>query len=136
VASSKQIEREIAQTLGLPAPVVKKWRSKVAAYKRAIAKLEAGYSDDLFFAAARARDALDNMIWEATAHVPYVAGQSASESDAIKALQRERKELVSSTWDQAKEKGVAANREALEKERKRLDEEIREARRPYEWMRR
>lgn len=134
--SAKQLEREIAQVLGLPAEVTKKWRSKVAAYKRAIAKLEANYSDDLFYAAVRARDALDKMIYEATAHVPYDPSKPAHLSDAIQALERERKELVSSTWEQAKERGREANRLSHEAESKRLREEEREARRPYEWMQR
>lgn len=71
--SAVQLDREIAQSLALPPAVLKKWRSKVAAYKRAIGRLEAGYSDDLFYAAVRARDALDKMIYEATAHAPYSA---------------------------------------------------------------
>lgn len=134
--TAAQLDREIAQSLGLPAEVLKKWRSKVAAYKRAIAKLEAGYSDDLFYAAARARDALDKAIYEATAHVPYDPAKPAHTSDAIQALERERKELVSSTWEQAKERGREANRRAGEEEIKRLREKEREAQRPYEWMRR
>jgi len=134
--SAAQLDREIAQSLGLPAEVTKKWRSKIAAYKRAIAKLEAGYSDDLFYAAVRARDALDKAIYEATAHVPYDPAKPAHTSDAIQALERERKELVSSTWEPAKEHGREANRRASEAESKRLREEEREARRPYEWMRR
>ena len=47
-----------------------------------------------------------------------------------------RKELVSSTWEQAKERGREANRRAGEEEIKCLHEKEREARRPYEWMRR
>lgn len=133
--SAKQLEREIAQTLGLPATVMKKWRSKVAAYKRAIGKLEAGYSDDLFYAAARARDALDKVIHEATAYVPHDLSTPAYQSEAIQSLERERKELVSSTWELAKERGREANRRASDAEIKRLKEEEREAKRPYEWMR-
>ena len=134
--SAAQLDREIAQSLGLPPAVLKKWRSKVAAYKRAISKLEAGYSDELFYAAVRARDALGKMIYEASAHVPYDPAKPAHASDAIQALERERKELVSSTWEQAKERGREANRRAGEAESKRLREEERNARRPYEWMRR
>ena len=134
--TAAQLDREIAQSLGLPAVIMKKWRSKIAAYKRAIAKLEAGYSDDLFRAAVKVRDKLDDMINEAAAHAPYVPGQSPYLSDAIEALNRERKELVSSTWAQAQERGHEANRRAGEAESKRLREEEREARRPYEWMRR
>jgi hypothetical protein len=134
--SVKQLEREIAQSLGLPAAITKKWRSKVAAYKRAIAKLEAGYSDDLFYATVRARDALDKMIYEASAHVPYDPAKPAHMSDAIQALERERKELVSSTLEQAKERGREANRRVGDEKIKRLREEEREVQRPYEWMRR
>lgn len=134
--SAAQLDREIAQSLGLPDVVTKKWRSKVAAYKRAIAKLEAGYSDELFHAAARARDALDKAIYEATAHVPYDPAKPAHTSEAIQALERERKELVSSTWEPAKERGREANRRSGEEEIKRLREQEREARRPYDWMRR
>lgn len=132
--SAAQLDREIAQSLGLPAAVTKKWRAKVAAYKRAIATLEAGYSDDLFYAAVRARNALDKMIYEAAGHVPYDPAKPAHLSDAIQALERERKDLVSSTWAQAKERGLEANRRARDEESKRLREEEREARRPYEWM--
>ena len=115
---------------------MKKWRSKIAAYKRAITKLEESYSDDLFRAAVKARDKLDDMINEAAAHAPYVPGQSPYLSDVIEALNRERKELVSSTWAQAQERGREANQRTGEAESKRLREEEREARRPYEWMRR
>lgn len=134
--SAAQLEREIAQALGLPSAVTKKWRSKVAAYKRAIAALEEGYSEDLFHKAVRARDALDKVIDEAAAHVPYVPGQSPYESEAIQALSRERKDLVSSTWERAQDLGHEANRRAGESEIRRLREEEREARRPYDWMRR
>lgn len=134
--SAAQLDREIAQSLGLPGAVTKKWRSKVAAYKRAIATLEESYSDDLFYAAVRARDALDKAIYEATAHVPYDPARPAHMSDAIQALERERKELVASTWEQAKERGREANRRASDAEVKRLREEEREAQRPYDWMRR
>lgn len=134
--TSAQLDREIAQTLGLPAEVVKKWRSKVAAYKRAIAKLEAGYSEDLFYAVVRARDALDKAIYDAAAHAPYVAGKSPYLSDAIQTLQRERDALVSSTWEQAQERGREANYRRGRQEIKRLKEEEHEVNRPYEWMRR
>lgn len=129
-----QLDREIAQAVGLPADVLKKWRSKVAAYKRAVAAVESGYTEDGFWKMVKARDALDKMISEATAHVPYVAGQSQYESDAIQALERERKALVSSTWEQAKERGREANYRSLRGEIKRIAEEEREAKRPYEWM--
>ena len=134
--SATQLDREIAQSLGLPAAITKKWLSKIAAYKRAIAKLEAGYSEDLFRAAVKARDKLDDTINEAAAYAPYVPGQSPYLSDAIQALNRERKALVSSTWEQAQERGHEANRLVHQAESKRLREEEREARRPYEWMRR
>lgn len=134
--TAAQLEREVARALGLPPTVTKKWRSKVAAYKRAIVNLEGGYSDELFRVAVRARDALDKVINEAAAHVPYVAGQSPYQSDAIQALERERKELVSSTWERAQERGHEANRRFYAEEMKRLREKEREARRPYDWMRR
>jgi len=134
--SAAQLDREIAQTLGLPPAIMKKWRSKVAAYKRAIGKLEEGYSDDLFHAAVKARGKLDDTINEAAAYAPYVPGQSPYLSDAIQALENERKQLVSSTWQQAQEKGREASYKRGREESKRLQEEEREARRPYEWMRR
>ncbi len=134
--TAAQLTREIAQTLGLPAEVVKKWRSKVAAYKRAVADVEAGYTDEGHLKMARARDALDKMIYEAAGHVPYAPGKPAHESEPIRALERERKELVSSTWDQAQERGRAARYQRGRAEVKRLEEEAREARRPYDWMRR
>ena len=115
---------------------MKKWHGKIAAYKRAIAKLEAGYSDDAFRAAVRARDALDKTIYEGVAHIPWAPGQKQHEADAIQALERERKALVSSTWQQAQDRGRDANRRASEAEIKRLREEEREVQRPYDWMRR
>jgi hypothetical protein len=131
-----QLDREIAQAIGLPADVLKKWRSKVAAYKRAVAAVESGYTDADFWKMVKARDALDKAISEATAHVPYVARSSAHESELIQALERERKALVSSTFQQAQDRGRAANERASRAEIKRLKEEEREARRPYEWMKR
>jgi len=133
-----QLDREIAQAvdLGLPVEVMKKWRSKVAAYKRAVASVEASYTDEGHLKMARTRDALDKMIYEAGGHVPYVPGHPAYESEPIRALQRERDELVSSTWAQAQEHGHEANYRRYREESKRLQEEEREARRPYEWMRR
>ena len=134
--SPAQLDREIAQSLGLPRAVLKKWRSKIAAYNRAIGKLEAGYSDEIFYAAVRARDALDKMIYEATAYVPSDPARPQHASEAIQALERERRELVSSTWAQAQERGREANRREGEAEIRRLREEEREARRPHDWTRR
>jgi len=137
-----QLDREIAQSLGLPPAVVKKWRSKIAAYKRAVVLVENGdTSTEAILKMAKARDALDKTIYEAGAHVPYVVGQSRTEArgpeaDAIKALQRERDELVSSTFQQAQERGRAVRQKSYEAEIERLREEEREAQRPYEWMRR
>ena len=85
---------------------------------------------------ARARDTLDKLIYEATAHVPYEAGRPAHLTEAIQALERERKALVASTWEQAQERGREANYRRSREESKRLEEEERESRRPYEWMRR
>jgi hypothetical protein len=134
--SVSQLDREIVQILGLPPEIMKKWRSKVAAYKRAISKLEEGYSEELFHRAVSARNALDMLKNEAAAHVPYIPGQSPYLSEPIQALERERKELVSSTWEQAQERGREANYQRYREEGKRLREEEREAQRPYEWMRR
>jgi hypothetical protein len=131
-----QLVREIQEALGLPPAVVKKWRSKISAYKRAVATMEAGYTEDAFRAMVRARDALDKAIYDATAHVPYVPGGAPHLAPPIQKMEAERKELTSSTWHQAQEKGREANRRASEAEIKRLKEEEREARRPYEWMRR
>jgi hypothetical protein len=122
-----QLDREIAQAIGLPVDVLKKWRSRIAMYKRAVAAVESGYTDADFWKMVKARDALDKVIYEATAHVPYT-------SDAIQALERERKELVSSTWEQAQERGREANYRSLRGEIKRITEEEREAKRPYAWM--
>jgi hypothetical protein len=104
-----QFDREIAQAI-LPPAIMRKWNAKVAAYKQAINKLEAGYSDDLFKGAAHARDALDKTINEAAARVPYVPGQSPYSSEAIQALERERKQLVTLTQlAQSAERGREAN---------------------------
>jgi hypothetical protein len=131
-----QLVREIQEALGLPPAIVKKWRSKISAYKRAVATMEAGYTEDAFRAMVRARDALDKAIYEAGAHVPYVADEPAHLSPAILALEKERVELLGKTWLQAQERGREVKRRAGEAEIKRLKEEEREAKRPYEWMRR
>jgi hypothetical protein len=137
-----QLAREIAQSLGLPPDVVKKWRSKIKAYKRAVAVVEGGdTSTEAILKMAKARDALDKAIYEAGAHVPYVSGQSwtqaqGPEADAIHALQKERDELVSSTFQQAQDRGREARSQAHRAEVKRIEEKIREANRPYEWMKR
>lgn len=131
-----QLDREISEFIGLPAEITKKWKSKVAAYKRAVAAVEAGYTDAGHMKMAKARDALDNVIYEATAHVPYVVGGKPHLSPPIQALERERKELLASTWDRAQERGREANYKRLRGEIKRLTEEEREVRAPYEWMRR
>ena len=68
--------------------------------------------------------------------MPYVVGGKPHLSPPILALERERKELVSSTWDRAQERGREANYRSHQKEISRLKEEEREARAPYEWMRR
>lgn len=131
-----QLDREIQEAIGLPPAVVKKWRSKVAAYKKAVAKMEAGYSEPAFWTMVRARDALDKMIYEATAYVPYVEGSPSHLSPPILALEKERAELVGKTWLQAQQKGREANERAHREGVKRLKEEEREINRPYEWMRR
>lgn len=129
-----QIDREIQEALGLPPEIMKKWRSKIAAYKRAVAAMEAGYSDDAFRTMVKARDTLDKVIYEATGHVPYTAGRPAHLAAPIVAMEAERKELVGRTWHQAQEKGREANYRRLRGEIKRITEEEREAKRPYEWM--
>jgi cell division septum initiation protein DivIVA len=131
-----QLDREIVQSLGLPAAILKKWKSKIAAYKRAVARVAAGYTDADYWKMVKARDALDKMISEAAVHVPYVAGKSQYESDAIQALERERKLLVSLTWEKAQEQGRTANYLAQQIEIEKLKQEEREAKRPYEWMKR
>ena len=136
MVKTAQLDREIAQALGLPAAFMKKWRAKIAAYKRAVADVEDGYTDDGFRKMVRGRDALDKLIYEATSFVPYEAGRPAHLSEAVQALERERKALVAGTWEQAKERGREANYRRLRGEVKRIEEEEREARRPYEWMRR
>jgi len=129
-----QLDREIQDALGLPPTITKKWRTKIAAYKRTVAKMEAGYSDDVFRAMVKARDALDKVIYDATGRVPYVAGSPAHLAPPIQAMEAERKELLGRTWHQAQEKGREANYSRLRGEIKRLTEEEREAKRPYEWM--
>jgi len=133
---ASQLDTEIQTALGLPPAVVKKFKSKLAAYRKAVADLEAGYTDAKLMKMAKARDAIDYTIWDATAHVPYDAGKAASSAAPIVEMQRERDELVRSTWERAKERGHEANAKAHSTERKRIDEEIREANRPYEWMKR
>ena len=115
---------------------MKKWRTKIAAYKRAVAGVEAGYTEEGFRKMVKARDALDKLIYEATSHVPYVVGGQPHLSPPIQELERERKELVSSTWERAQERGREARYQSLRSEVKRLESEEREARRPYEWMKR
>lgn len=134
--TSAQLDRDIAQTLGLPAAFVKKWRAGITAYKRAVTRVEEGYSEDGFRKMVQTRDALDKLIYTAGALVPYVAGRSAHESDAIRALEQERKDLVASTWSQAQERGREANYRGQRTEIKRLEEQERDVRQPYAWIRR
>lgn len=115
---------------------MKKWKTKVTAYKRAISKLEAGYNDDHFYGAVRARDALDKAINDAAAYVPYVPGQPAHTAKAIQSLEHERQALVSSTWLQAQERGRAANYQSGREQIAKLKEEEHEDQRPTAWMRR
>ena len=129
-----QIDREIQEALGLPPEIMKKWRAKIAAYKKAVAAMEDGYSDTLFRAMVKARDVLDKVIYDATAHVPYTAGRPAHLAAPIVAMEAERKELLNRTWHQAQEKGREANHLRMRGEIKRITEEEREAKRPYEWM--
>lgn len=133
---SSQLAREIAEALGLPDAITKKWTAKVAAYKRAAAAVEAGYTDAGFWKMVKSRDALDTLIYEATAHVPYVVGGQRHLSPPILELERERKDLLASTWDRAQERGREANYQRLRGEIKRITEQEREAQKPHEWMRR
>lgn len=130
-----QLDRDIQESLGLPPAIVKKWRAKIAAYKRAVAAMETGYSDTAFRAMVKARDALDKAIYDATAHVPYVVGSPSHLAPPIQAMEAERKELLGRTWMLAQERGREANYRASREEIKRIVEEEREAKRPYEWMR-
>lgn len=131
-----QLDREIQSGLGLPAEVMKRWRTKVAAYKRAVADVEAGYSEAGWRAMMKARDALDKAIDHAAAHAPYTAGRSPYLAEPVVALSDERKDLVSRTWEAAQVKGREANYRANRAKSRQIDEEIREANRPYEWMKR
>lgn len=54
----------------------------------------------------------------------------------FKAMEAERKELIGRTWHQAQERGREARERSMRGEIKRLVEEEREAKRPYEWMKR
>ncbi len=130
------LDRDIQAALGLPAAVIKRWRTKVAAYRKAVRELEGGYSDAGVMKLAKARDALDTAIWDASAHIPYSPDQKPHLSPPIVELQRERDELVRGTYTQAQAAGREANERASRAELKRIDAEIRERDRPYDWMRR
>ncbi len=134
--NKSQLNREIAQAIGLPEEVLKKWRARTTAYKRAITALEVSYGDTAFRAAVQARRALDKALDEAAAHVPYVPGRSPFLSEAIQTLERERKELVSNTLAQAEHRGREANRQRHHEASTRLRDEQRAANRELSWMRR
>ncbi len=131
-----KIGREVQALLGLPSEVVKRVRTKMAAYRKAVREVESGYSDAGLRKMAKARDAIDYAISDAVAHVPYVPGEKPHLSPAIVELERERNELVRGTWEAALERGRSANASAHRAEIKRLDEEIREANRPFDWIKR
>lgn len=130
------LDRDIQEALGLPPEVTKRWKAKMAAYKRAVAELEAGYSDGGMDKMRRARDAMDKFLWDATAHVPYVPGGKPHLAPPIQKMQAERDALVQETWQRAQERGRAANYRASQAEIKRLRDEERKVNEPYEWMRR
>ncbi len=101
--SPAQLDREITAAMRATNPglaaILKKWRAGIAAYKRELDKLEAGGDD--WERAAKARNKLDDISWEACGHAPGghhdpVIAELASEREALPgiALARERGQAV------------------------------------------
>jgi hypothetical protein len=124
-----QLDAEIAASLATSAiaPVLKKWRAGVAAYRRAVAQLEAGADD--WQPARKALDKLDKLIHQAAQHAPL-----SYKDPAVDALHQEKAALPS--FSEARERGQAVRSKARDVEIGKLRTEEREARRPYDWMKR
>lgn len=109
------------------AAIYPKWQRSIAAARRAIADVAAG--DEDWKPIQRAKDRLHKLIDEAAAHSPL-----SYKEPALDLLYAEIKAL--SSIEDAVNQGRDARIKARNEEIKRLREEEREARRPYEWMRR
>lgn len=134
--STAKIATEIQELLGLPPTAVKKWRTKMAAFRKAANDLAYGYTDAGMERMRKTRDAIDKAIYDAVAEVPYVPGAKQHLAPPILKMEAERQKLVDELWEPSIAKGRAANEQASRAELKRLDEAIRERDRPYDWMRR
>lgn len=130
-----ELDREVQEAIGLPPAVMKKWRTKITACKKALRELGAGYSEPAYWKAVRARDALDKMIYEAAGHVPYGTGP-AHLAPPIVAMEAEKKALLEGGMEAVSARGRDANARARAEETKRLRAEEREIQRPYDWMKR
>jgi len=109
------------------AAIYPKWQRAMAAVRRAIAAVEGG-SDD-WQSIKRAKDRLYKLVDEAAREAP-----TSYRDPAINVLYGEIAALPS--IDQATERGRQVREKQQRAEIERLREEEREARRPYEWMRR
>jgi hypothetical protein len=109
------------------AAIYPKWQRAIAAAQRAIAEVEAGAED--WKPIQRAKDRLYKLVDEAAALAPL-----SYKDPALDLLLAEIKALPS--IDSATSRGRDARDKQRSAELKRLREEEREARRPYEWMRR
>ncbi len=122
-----QLDREITQHLETSAiaPMMKQWRAAIAAYRREIAKLEAGYED--WEPARRARDKLDKLIHLAAGYAPKSYGDPAIDSlhAAIAALPKIADARIEGTIARSKDREIQL--EELRIAKRKVDKE-------YEWM--
>lgn len=109
------------------AAIYPKWQRAIAATRRAIADVESGGED--WMSIKRAKDRLYKLVDEGAKHSPL-----SYKEPALELLYAEMKTLPS--IEQATERGRQVRERQQREEIKRLREEEREARRPYEWMRR
>lgn len=135
MASPKKIAQDIQAVVGLTPATMKKWKAKVSAFRKAAAELAEGYTDAGNTRMIKARNALDDTIYDAVADVPYVPGSPQHLAPPIIELNRQRVKLVDELWESSEAKGKEANYKAGQAAIKKLDAEIREQNRPYDWMR-
>jgi hypothetical protein len=120
------LDRDIAASISIDR-VKKRWRSKLAAYQRAIAALEAGTGG--LEPAERALTGMYKVIDEMAQHAP----KSYADPET-KALQAELDSRVKIT--DAQSRGLESRQRARSEEIRELRNQEREANRSIDWMRR
>ena len=127
------VKRAIPEQYLAIAAIYPKWQRAMATARRAIAEVETGTGSETgredWKALQRVKDRLYKLVEEAAAHAPL-----SYKDPSITALYGEIKALPS--MEETVNKGREARIKERDAEIKRLREEEREARRPYDWMRR